>query len=63
MMIYERFWRPEMEFTIEEAYAFIEENAPDSFADPAAREDFQRKVNERFPVRPELAAHLASKKP
>lgn len=48
MVIYERFFSPDRVYTIEEAYAFIEEHAPGIFTGVTAKE-FQRKVDERFP--------------
>jgi hypothetical protein len=48
MVIYERFFSPDRVYTIEEAYAFIEKEAPSVFT-PRATAAFQRKVDERFP--------------
>ena len=45
------FFTPQMRYTIAEAYDWIEENAPARFDTPQDTEEFQQKVNERFPMR------------
>ena len=51
MVIYERFFRPNLRYTIEEAYAFIEQEAPDVFKNEDDAAEFQAKVLAHFPVR------------
>ena len=49
-IIYERFFRPNLSYTIDEAYAFIEAESPYSFSSVDQINDFQAKVFERFRV-------------
>lgn len=58
MLIYERFWHPAMTYTIEEAYAFIEREAPDDFHVAGAADEFRDKVLLAFPVNEETLAYL-----
>lgn len=58
MLIYERFWHPAMDYTIEQVYAFIEREAPDDFRAPGAVAAFKRKVLDAFPINEETRAYL-----
>jgi hypothetical protein len=50
MLIYERFFSPAMDYTLEQVYDYIEREAPDDFRVEGATAAFQAKVLAAFPV-------------
>jgi hypothetical protein len=49
MLIYERFFKPHLRYTLQEAYDFIEAEAPAEFKTKEDFAAFQQLVLERFP--------------